>query len=77
MSRPRAIETVNQPHIYSYENLRNIRKIGRKKWKQESGYYRHSLSETTMFRLQTIFGGSLKRHNFDAQTVKLQRIAGL
>ena len=48
------METVNQHHINSYENLRNIRKVGRKKWKKESGYHRRSLSENTMFRLKTI-----------------------
>lgn len=53
------------------ENLRSIRKMGRKKWKKESGYHRRSLSETTMFRLKTIFGGSLRRRNFDAQAVEL------
>jgi IS5 family transposase len=41
------------------ENLRQIRKIGRTKWKQETGYHRRSLAETTMFRLKTIFGGKL------------------
>ena len=30
------------------ENLREIRRVGRKKWKRESGYHRRSLSETTM-----------------------------
>lgn len=39
------------------ENLRSIRKDGRKEWKQNSGYHQRSLAETTMFRLKTIFGG--------------------
>lgn len=38
------------------ENLRFIRKHGRKKWKEESEYHRRSLSETTMFRLKSVFG---------------------
>jgi IS5 family transposase len=53
------------------ENLRQIRKIGRKNWKSQSGYHRRSLSETTMFRLKTIFGGSLRRRKFDSQAVEL------
>jgi len=53
------------------ENLRRIRFVGRKRWKQESGYHRRSLAETTMFRLKTIFGGKLRRRTFDAQAVEL------
>lgn len=42
------------------ENLRHIRRTGRKKWKQESGYHRRSLAETAMFRFKTIFGDKLQ-----------------
>lgn len=38
------------------ENLRQIRKHGRARWKEESGYHRRSLVENTMFRFKTIFG---------------------
>jgi hypothetical protein len=38
------------------ENLRRIRRIGRKAWKEESGYHERSLAETAMFRMKTIFG---------------------
>ncbi len=38
------------------ENLRRVRKVGRKQWKKESSYHRRSLAETTMFRFKTIFG---------------------
>lgn len=37
------------------ENLRQIRRIGRKQWKIGINYHRRSLVETTMFRLKTIF----------------------
>lgn len=53
------------------ENLRRVRQVGRKRWKQESNYHRRSLSETAMFRLKTIFGGKLRRRGFDAQAVEL------
>mgnify|MGYP001797374800 CR=1 FL=1 len=59
-----------QPHPRD-ENLRRIRKVGRKKWKSESGYHRRSLSETTMFRFKVIFGGKLRRRKFDNQAVEL------
>jgi len=41
-------------------NLRAIRRFGRKRWKQESGYHRRSLAETAIFRLKTIFGATLR-----------------
>jgi hypothetical protein len=53
------------------ENLRYIRKHGRKKWKRDSNYHRRSLAETTMFRFKTIFGGSLSARKFDNQAVEL------
>ncbi|MBD1857661.1 MULTISPECIES: IS5 family transposase [Leptolyngbya] len=53
------------------ENLRSIRKHGRKKWKRIAGYHRRSLAETTMFRFKTVFGGSLRSRRFDNQTAEL------
>jgi hypothetical protein len=35
-----------------YENLRRIRKIGRKEGKRESNYHRRSLAETQVFRFK-------------------------
>lgn len=49
------------------ENLRRVRQVGRKKWKEESGYHRRSLVETAMFRLKTIFGDKLSARTFEAQ----------
>ena len=53
------------------ENLRAIRKRGRKQWKRDSRYHRRSLAETTMFRLKTTFGGTLSARKFDNQAVEL------
>lgn len=53
------------------ENLRYIRKHGRKKWKRDSGYHRRSLAETTMFRFKAIFGSNLSSRKFDNQAVEL------
>ncbi len=36
------------------ENLRRIRKQGRKSWKKKSNYHRRSLAETTMFRRRVL-----------------------
>jgi hypothetical protein len=50
------------------ENLRYIRKHGRKQWKQDSGYHIRSLAETVMFRLKTIFGDKLSARLLEIQT---------
>jgi Transposase DDE domain len=50
------------------ENLRSIRKDGRKKWKENSGYHVRSLAETIMFRLKTIFGDGLSARLIETQT---------
>lgn len=42
------------------ENLRFIRRHGRKKWKQESGYHRRSLAETAVYRFKRIFSDKLQ-----------------
>jgi len=52
------------------ENLRSIRKEGRKEWKKNSGYHVRSLAETTMFRLKTIFGGGLSARLLETQTTQ-------
>ncbi len=54
------------------QNLRYIRKHGRKKWKRDSGYHRRSLAETRMFRFKKIFGATfLCSRKFDNQAVDL------
>jgi hypothetical protein len=60
------------------DNLRAIRKSGRKTWKQSSGYHIRSLAETTMFRLKTIFGDRLSARLMQTQiTQAIIRCAAL
>jgi hypothetical protein len=60
------------------ENLRAIRKFGRKGWKEKSGYHVRSLAETAMFRLKTIFGNELSARLIETQTTQaLIRCAAL
>ena len=60
------------------ENLRSIRRQGRKNWKQTSGYHVRSLAETAMFRLKIIFGGELSARLIETQiTQALIRCAAL
>ena len=51
-------ETPTTPHPRN-ANLRRVWEVGRKAWKQESGYHRRSLAETGVFRFKTIFGDRL------------------
>jgi hypothetical protein len=49
------------------ENLRRIRRVGRRQWKKEVGYHRRSLAETQMMRLKTIFGERVSAREFEGQ----------
>ena len=53
------------------ENPRCLRRLGRKHWKRKCGYHRHSLVETALFRVQTIFGDRVHLCGFEAQGVDL------
>jgi hypothetical protein len=53
------------------ENLRAIRRQGRRRWKQEAGYHRRSLAETTFFRFKTLFGPTLHARAFPRQATEL------
>jgi transposase len=53
------------------ENLRAIRRLGRRRWQQEGGYHRRSLAETAFFRLKTIFGATLAARTFAQQATEL------
>lgn len=60
------------------ENLRAVRKQGRKECKKQSGYHVRSLAETTMFRLKTIFADGLSARRLETQTTQaLIRCAAL
>ena len=53
------------------ENLRAIRKRGRKKWKEEAGYHRRSLAETTVFRYKVTFGDKLHSRKMENQFTEM------
>jgi hypothetical protein len=56
-----------QERLIRDENLRAVRKKGRKRWKEEIGYHRRSLAETTVFRFKTIFSEKLKSRKIENQ----------
>jgi len=47
------------PRLDRDEHVRRIRRVGRKRWKEEVGYHERSLVETEIFRFKDIFGPSL------------------
>jgi IS5 family transposase len=51
--------------------IRQIRKVGRKRWKKQSGYHRRSIAESSMFRLKTIFGEKLSSRDIKQQQVEV------
>jgi hypothetical protein len=53
------------------ENLRAIRRVGRRQWKKDANYHRRSLAETTMFRLKTIFGDDVSNRADQNQRTQL------
>jgi hypothetical protein len=63
--RYRHIEARNQ-------RVQQMKKIGRKKWKQQSGYHRRSLVETAMARFKRIIGPQLQAREWNRQKVEVQ-----
>lgn len=53
-------------------NLRRIRKVGKKTWKQESGYHQRSKAENTMYRFKTLVGDTLSSRSESNQMVDIK-----
>lgn len=56
-----------KPPLPRDQNLRHIRRVGRKRWKVASGYHRRSLAETAVYRVKTIFGNVLSTRTLARQ----------
>lgn len=52
------------------ENLRSIRKKGRKRWKEHSGYYQRERAENTIYRIKTIFGDKIQARETKNQEIE-------
>ena len=48
-------------------HIREIRKMGRRKWKKKNNYHRMSISETAMYRFKTLLGDKLSSREFQRQ----------
>ncbi|HET7523649.1 MAG TPA: IS5 family transposase [Acidimicrobiales bacterium] len=59
------------PRLDRDENLRRIRQIGRKAWKEESGYHVRSLGETAMFRMKVLFGAEISSRGSAQQATEV------
>jgi hypothetical protein len=74
-----------KPHAQSRDqNVKGMRRLGLKGWKEKTRYHRRSLVETAMMRLKTIFSEKLKARTCDRQEVEarvrcaaLNRMTGL
>lgn len=82
--RQDAVVRGKSPFEQRDKNVREIKKLGRKKWKQESSYHKRSLVETAFFRLKTIFSDKLKSRTEERQKteailrcIALNRMTGL
>ena len=60
----------NKPPLPRDEAVRCIRKMGRKRWKENAGYHRRSLAETAVFRIKTLFGRQLNSRIFEHQATE-------
>lgn len=53
------------------ENLRQIRRLGRSKWKRQLGYHMRSLAEVAVYRFKTIFSENLSAREIGHQKVEV------
>lgn len=58
------------PPLPRDENIRAIRKLGRKTWKAQSGYHRRSLAETAICRYKRVIGPQLRARELQRQKVE-------
>ena len=50
--------------------IRRIRKVGRRRWKKESGYHRQGRVENTCFRFKSTVGGRLRARHTEVQATE-------
>lgn len=52
--------------------IRRIKKVGRKKWKQEVGYHKRSRIEVAMYRYKTIIGDEISSRKFENEKIEVR-----
>ena len=58
------------PPLVRDQIVRRMRKVGRKKWKEEVKYNKRSLVENAFSRFKTILGGKLRAHSLENQKIE-------
>ena len=58
------------PPLPRDEDLRHIRRVGRRAWKRTVGYHVRSLAEAGVFRMKAIFGGHLASRVMERQVTE-------
>lgn len=62
----------SEPPLPRDTAIREIRRIGRKSWKETVGYHLRSLSETAMHRMKCCFGNKLKNRELRNQRAEVR-----
>lgn len=65
--RSDAVVRAKSPFEGRDENVRQIKRHGRKQWKKRSGYHQRSLVECAFFRLKTVFSERLRARRSETQ----------
>ena len=60
-----------RPPLDRDQHVRRIRRVGRRRWKQEVGYHARSLAETAVWRLKALFGDRLRGRRFATQATEV------
>jgi hypothetical protein len=60
----------SEPPLPRDTAIREIRRVGRKRWKETVGYHLRSLSETAMHRMKCCFGNTLKNRELRNQRIE-------
>lgn len=70
--RKGAVVRKRSPFESRDENVRTIRKLGRKRWQKVCGYHQRSLVECAFFRLKTIFSDKLRARTEERQKIEAE-----
>lgn len=54
------------------KSIKQIKKVGRKKWKKQVKYHRRSLVEVAMFRYKTIIGDKINARKFENEKTEVR-----
>ena len=67
------ISIQKQPYLHSRNKaIKEIKSIGRDKWKKKSNYHQRSKAETVMYRYKTIIGNNLSSRKPETQKIEVR-----